>query len=194
MHKLCRFFLLLCLALPIEAQRRSPKPTGAPGADLDILQTAVATFDGTLRSLDRKRLLIEMGEEQTVTIEVNKKTLYFRGKKAIPASDINPGTVVTVEAKKVANQLVAVAVRVREPQSKRVKTDTLEAKGLFSYARTRQHIGRSVVYRGGGHWQHHRAAVCSGFGGTYAPEDRASDAGGAAKARGARAGDDGQGT
>ena len=117
LHKLRRLFLFICLALPTEAQRRGPKPTGAPGSDLDILQAAVATFDGTLRSLDKKRLLIEMGEEQTVTIEVNKKTLYFRGKKAIPASAINPGAVVTVEAKKVANQLVAVTVRLREPPS-----------------------------------------------------------------------------
>ena len=104
----------LCLAAP--AQRRGPKPTGAPGSDLDILHTAVATFDGTLRSLDKKHVLIEVGEDQTITIEVNKKTLFFRGAKAIAAGDISPGAVVTVEAKKLANQLVAVAVRMREPE------------------------------------------------------------------------------
>ena len=108
--------LLFALCLAAQTQRRGPKPTGAPGSDLDILHTAVATFDGTLRSLDKKHVLIEVGEDQTITIEVNKKTLFFRGAKAIAAGDISPGAVVTVEAKKLANQLVAVAVRMREPE------------------------------------------------------------------------------
>ncbi len=103
----------LCLASP--AQYRQG-PSGAPGSDLDILQTAVATFDGTLRSLDKKHVLLELGEDQTVSIEITKKTLYWRGTKSVAARDIGAGTVVTVEAKKVANQLVAVAVRIREPQ------------------------------------------------------------------------------
>jgi len=103
----------LCLVSPAQYRRG---PTGAPGSDLDILQTAVATFDGTMRSLDKKHVLLEVGEDQTVSIEITKKTLYWRGTKAIAPRDIGAGTVVTVEAKKVANQMVAVAVRVRESQ------------------------------------------------------------------------------
>lgn len=93
----------------------SSQPNGQPGSDLDILNAAVASFDGTLRSLDKKQILLEMGEEQTVSIEVNKKTLYFRGTKAITSREVTAGAIVTVEAKKVANQLVAVSVRVKEP-------------------------------------------------------------------------------
>ena len=107
-------FLLLVSSLSAQYQRR-PKPTGRPGSDLDILNTAVASFDGTLRSLDKKQVLLEMGEEQTVSIEVNKKTLYFRGTEAIAPRDVTIGAIVTVEAKKIANQLVAVSVRVKEP-------------------------------------------------------------------------------
>ena len=107
-------FLLLLSSLSAQYQRRS-KPTGRPGSDLDILNTAVASFDGTLRSLDKKQALLEMGEEQTLSIEVNKKTLYFRGTQAITSREVTVGVIVTVEAKKIANQLVAVSVRVKEP-------------------------------------------------------------------------------
>jgi hypothetical protein len=107
------FLLLICEAA---AQRTSRQRAGAPGADLDILNTAVATFDGTLRALDKKHAQLEMSEEQSLSIEVTRKTLYFRGTKAIASRDIPVGTVVTVEAKKIANQLVAVSVRVKEPQ------------------------------------------------------------------------------
>ncbi len=107
-------FLLLLSSLSAQYQRR-PKPTGRPGSDLDILNTAVASFDGTLRSLDKKQALLEMGEEQTLSIEVNKKTLYFRGTQAITSREVTVGAIVTVEAKKIANQLVAVSVRVKEP-------------------------------------------------------------------------------
>lgn len=106
--------LLLIAASAATAQRR-PRPNTEPGSDYDILNAAVATFDGTLRSLDKKRVLLEMGEDQTLTIEVNRKTRYFRGAKAIMAREISVGAIVTVEARKVANQLLAVAVRVREP-------------------------------------------------------------------------------
>ncbi|MBY0507350.1 MAG: hypothetical protein K2X03_25775 [Bryobacteraceae bacterium] len=114
------FLLLLAILLaPASLAQRGGYPprsrsNGAPGSDLDILQTAVATFDGTLRSLDKKRVLVELGEDQTVTIEVTRKTLFFEGKQAVAAAKFVPGAVVTVEAKKVANQLVAVAVRLRE--------------------------------------------------------------------------------
>ena len=112
--------LLLLSSLPVLAQRRGgttsrPRATGQPGSDLDILNTAVAAFDGTLRSLDKKHVLIEMGEEQTLSIEINKKTQFFRGAKAISASDFSAGAIVTVEAKKVANQLIAVSVRLKDP-------------------------------------------------------------------------------
>ena len=112
-----RTIILLSLIFGLEAIaqiRGRQKATGAPGSDLDILNTAVASFDGTLRSLDKKHVFLEMGEEQTLSIEVNKKTLFFKGAKAVAARDIAAGSIVTVEAKKVANQLVAVAVRLKD--------------------------------------------------------------------------------
>ncbi len=101
--------ILLATALAWGQGRRS----GAPGADLDILQTAVASIDGTLRSLDKKKLLIELSEEQSMTIEVTRKTEFVKQGKTVKAADLEVGVPVTVEAKKVANQLVAVRVRMR---------------------------------------------------------------------------------
>ncbi len=111
-----RFIALTLFLLCWEgaAQRRS-RPNAEPGSDLDILNSAVASFDGTLRLLNKKQILIEVGEDQTISIEVNKKTLFFRGAKPIAAREINIGSIVTVEAKKIANQLVALSVRIKEP-------------------------------------------------------------------------------
>ena len=79
-----RTIVILLFVSHLGAQyHRGSKPTGRPGSDLDILSTAVASFDGTLRSLDHKHVLLEMGEEQTLSMEVNKKTQYFRGATAI---------------------------------------------------------------------------------------------------------------
>lgn len=106
--------LLILLGSGLSAQRR-PKSTGQPGSDLDILHAAVASFDGTLRLLDKKHLLLELGEDQTISLEVNKRTLFFRAGKPSAAREIAIGAIVTVEAKKIANQLVALTVRLKEP-------------------------------------------------------------------------------
>ena len=107
-------FLLLLSSLSAQYQRRA-RSSGQPGSDLDLLNAAVASFDGTLRSLDKKQVLLELAEEQTISIELNKKTRYFRGTQAITSREVTVGAIVTVEAKKIANQLVAVSVRLKEP-------------------------------------------------------------------------------
>jgi len=114
-------FLLLLTSLETAAQRRpGSRSNGVPGSDLDILNAAVASFDGTLRVLNKKRIVLEMSEDQTLTMEVNKKTLFFRGAKAISSREVGEAVIVTVEARKVANQLVAVSVRVKDPQPDRI--------------------------------------------------------------------------
>jgi hypothetical protein len=116
MRIIVSLFLLFCLEASAQRGGNLPRgrSNGAPGADLDMLNALVATFDGTLRAIDNKHVLIEMGEEQSLSIEVNKKTQYFRGTKVISSRDLVAGAIVTVEAKKVANQLVAVAVKVKD--------------------------------------------------------------------------------
>ena len=112
------FLLLLLVCLSVPAQRRGgrPKANGQPGSDLDMLNAAVATFDGTLRTLDKKELSIELPGEQHLSMEINKKTEFFRGQKPIGAREIREGALVLVEAKKVANQLVALRVRVKDAE------------------------------------------------------------------------------
>jgi hypothetical protein len=110
-----RTLLLLLLVFEATAQTTARQRGGAPGSDLDILNAAVATFDGTVRVLNKKQIQLEMSEEQSLSIEVNRKTLFLRGTKTVASRDVAVGAVVTVEAKKVGNQLVAVSVRVKDP-------------------------------------------------------------------------------
>lgn len=98
------FFFLLLGSLP--AQRR--------GEEQDILNAAVATFDGTLRALDKKQLVLELAGDQSLTIVVNKKTQFLRGVKTMAAKDVRLGALVIVEAKKVMSELVALRVRVKD--------------------------------------------------------------------------------
>ena len=101
---------LLILSLPAPGQRRR-------GEELDILNAAVATFDGTLRSLTKKELVIELAGDQSLTFEVNKKTQFLRGAKPMAAKDVRVGALVLVEARKVASDLIAVRVRVKDPEA-----------------------------------------------------------------------------
>lgn len=86
------------------------------GEELDILNAAVATFDGTLRLLGKKELVLELAGGQSLTIEVNKKTRYLRGTKTISSRDVKIGSLVLVEARKVMNRLEAVTLRVKDPE------------------------------------------------------------------------------
>ena len=97
------------LSSPMLAQRRR-------GEELDILNAAVATFDGTLRLLGKKELVLELAGGQSLTIEVNKKTRYLRGTKTISSRDVKIGSLVLVEARKVMNRLEAVTLRVKDPE------------------------------------------------------------------------------
>lgn len=121
---------LLCFLCGMAAAQRRSRPNAEPGSDLEILQAAVASFDGTLRVLDKKHILLEVAEGQTISIEVNKKTLFFRAakppagkppaarppaEKPIAAREIPVGSVVTVEARKSTGQLIALRVHLHEP-------------------------------------------------------------------------------
>ena len=116
MRTILLLLLVVCLSVPAQRRGGRQKATGQPGSDLDMLNAAVATFDGTLRTLDKKELSIELPGEQHLSMEINKKTVFFLGTKAIAAREIRMGALVLVEAKKVANQLVAVRVRVKDAE------------------------------------------------------------------------------
>ena len=59
----------------------------------------LATFTGTVRSIDGKTLIIEVPEGNTLELNCTRKTRYYDGSKKIKFSAINPGDRVTVEAR-----------------------------------------------------------------------------------------------
>ena len=104
---------LLSGSAPLEAQyrRRPAQGSSARKAGTDVLATAVASFKGKLRAVDKKEIVIQSEEDQTVTFHRSKKTKFLSGGKEIKPEDIPLESVVTVDASKDSvGDLVAVDV------------------------------------------------------------------------------------
>lgn len=79
-------------------------------------QEPLVSMRGTLRSLDKKVILIEAGEDRIVTFRRLKKTKFLKGAKEIPESDFKAGAAVLVEATRERNgEFDAVNVFLGEP-------------------------------------------------------------------------------
>jgi hypothetical protein len=107
---------LLQIPVPRSAGSVSRQQPAVPGAS-DT--QAVATFDGKFKIIDKKMLLIEVEEGQTMRMYVTGSTKFFRDGKPARASDFHPDEHVTVEASRDA-RLNMMAVRV-DYSSKPVK-------------------------------------------------------------------------
>lgn len=98
----------------VEAQYRQRRPSQGSGArtpDTDVLAAAVASFKGKLRVVDKKDIVIQSDEDQTVTFHRSKKTKFLSGTKEIKPEEIPLESMVTVEASKDSvGDLVAVDV------------------------------------------------------------------------------------
>ena len=65
------------------------------------LETPVATFRGTLKSIDKKDVILTLTEkDQEVTFHRSRKTKFLKDGKEIKPATITPGTTVSVEAKR----------------------------------------------------------------------------------------------
>ncbi len=73
---------------------------GQPQNKVSPLETPVATFHGTLRSLSKKEVVLEVGEEQSIAFHISSKTKFFRDAKPIKPAAIAQGASVTVEGKR----------------------------------------------------------------------------------------------
>ena len=109
--------------------RRAPMGgrTGGPGisgTNPDVLNAALASFSGVARSLNKKKILLEISEEQTLTMLVTKKTLFFVGDKAATFKDVPQGSKVNVDAKKeVTGDLVAVNISLVDAGAEKTEAD-----------------------------------------------------------------------
>jgi hypothetical protein len=64
------------------------------------METPVATFHGTLRSLNKKEIVLDLPEDQSVAFHISHKTKFVQEAKAIKPSAIVAGAAVTVDGKR----------------------------------------------------------------------------------------------
>jgi hypothetical protein len=78
---------------------------------------AVATFDGTFKSADKKHVLIDVENGQTMQMFITGSTKFIKQDKPVRPADFQSGEPVTVEAARDARyNLVAVRVMSKKEQ------------------------------------------------------------------------------
>jgi hypothetical protein len=86
---------------------RQPQTPNLPGTNTN----AVATFTGAFKSADKKFLILEVEDGNTMRMYITGSTKFFRDDKPAKASDFHAGENVTVDASRDA-RLNLLAVRV----------------------------------------------------------------------------------
>ncbi len=99
---------LALMLLQYYPRTRVPPPQANPGgANTD----AVATFTGTFKSADKKYLMIDVGDGNTMRMYITGSTKFIRDDKPAKATDFHPDEYVTVDASRDARfNLLAVRV------------------------------------------------------------------------------------
>jgi hypothetical protein len=114
------------LALATVALLLLQYPYPYPGGTLDNPQSphlpgtntsAVATFTGAFKSADKKFLLLDLEDGNTMRIYITRATKFSRDDKPAKAADFHPGDNVTVDAARDA-RLNLLAVRVASVSAK----------------------------------------------------------------------------
>ena len=86
---------------------------------LQVNTDAIASFSGTLKSADKKWVILAMDEGQTLRMFVTAKTKFVRKGASVKPSEFHDGESVTVEAERdVRMNLIAVKVEfpARKPE------------------------------------------------------------------------------
>jgi len=116
--------LLLLQQVPRQGQRGRPLQGGvAQNANTD----AVATFDGVFKSADKKFLLIETGEGNTMRMAVTGATKFVRDGKPAKPSDFKEDEKVTVDTSRDA-KFNMIAVKVETAPAAKPATSAAESK------------------------------------------------------------------
>lgn len=116
-RSICVFGLLLAVCVSAPAQRRGRSSGGKSQVKIPEFETPIATFRGTLRSVDKKEIVIALPEDQEVTFHCSRKTRFLKDSKKIKPSDIQAGTEVSVEARRdLFGDVEAVTVTVPPPE------------------------------------------------------------------------------
>jgi len=106
--------LVLLMSGVLLAQGRYPRSRGVANSSTNPLPAykgLTATFHGTLKELNKKEIVIQNDEDQTVTIRCNGKTKFWKDGKEVKADALEPETLVTVDASE-DNDLKPTAVKI----------------------------------------------------------------------------------
>jgi hypothetical protein len=93
--------ILALMAALLPAQpRRAPQHKASPQNKVSELETPVATFHGKLASVSKKDLVLDVGEDQSISFHVSGKTKFLKAGKPIKPAAIAPGSSVTIDGKR----------------------------------------------------------------------------------------------
>jgi hypothetical protein len=100
------FFVLLCFSGLAGAQR--PEKRANPHD-----QTPLVNFEGTLQSIDSRKLILELDQDRVLEFRVTRKTEFDKDSKPIKSADLKKGDHVSIETREdVDLTLLAVKVHV----------------------------------------------------------------------------------
>lgn len=108
--------LLLLLPFAAQPQQRTPRGRQQSRPNNSTPEEVLARFEGVLRALTKKEILIELPGEQTLTFRRVKKTTFYKDEKQVPAEAIAIGSAVLIEGRKEMNgDLDAIRVSLATP-------------------------------------------------------------------------------
>ena len=92
---------LLCAQTPTQGrQGRQGRQRQQPQNKVSDLETPVATFHGTLKSISKKEVVLELPEDQSIAFHISHKTKFLKDGKPVKSSAIAAGAPVTVDGKR----------------------------------------------------------------------------------------------
>lgn len=102
---MCKCLLILLLGAAVWAQappaaQRRGKQTQRTANKVSELETPVATFHGTLKSVTKKEIILELPEEQSIAFHISHKTKFLQDSKPIKPAAIKVGAPLTLEGKR----------------------------------------------------------------------------------------------
>ena len=97
----CALVSLLSAQMPVPGrQSRQGRQRQQPQNKVSDLETPVATFHGTLRSINKKEIVLDLAEDQSIAFHISHKTKFVKEAKAIKPTAIAAGSPVTVDGKR----------------------------------------------------------------------------------------------
>ena len=102
-YKILALAFTMLLPAVLLSQYGSPRVRRSGGAKANPAPSSGnvpnPTFEGTLKLLNNKEIMLQLQSDQIVTIRRDRKTKFFENGKEIKASDIDLGTPLAIDVK-----------------------------------------------------------------------------------------------